>query len=110
LQRGQRFINEHIPFCKQEQWNYIKVLCFGQETTENYICYDCQPFILSFKFDAKRNNHIFNQAINDQFCELWTNISKAKPEKGNMVLIFCSMDLNTDGQYFFYLNSNLILN
>jgi hypothetical protein len=96
LQRGQQFIIEHIPFCKQEQWNFIKVLCFGQITTENNICDECKPFILSFEFDAKRNAQVFSQAIKNQFHELWANILKAKPEKGKMVVFIILMAYNNN--------------
>jgi hypothetical protein len=29
LERGKKFFEDNIPFCKEENWTYIKMICFG---------------------------------------------------------------------------------
>jgi len=85
LSRGKKFIEENIPFCKQEKWRYIKALCFGDDSGN--ICNGCKPFVLLFPFDVKKKSDECIKIINNQFMELWNIASTAQQDES--ISFFC---------------------
>jgi hypothetical protein len=50
LGRGQTFFEENFPFPSSENWNYTKMMCFG-ESVEKEICYQCNFFAIATLFN-----------------------------------------------------------
>jgi hypothetical protein len=70
LNRGQAFFLENFPFPSSENWNYTKMMCFG-ESVNNNICDDCKPFVFSANFiEANLTQPIADQ-IADRFKTFW---------------------------------------
>jgi hypothetical protein len=70
LTRGLTFFKENIPFPISENWNYIKMMCFG-ESVEKNICDQCKPFVLSASFLVKKKTQPVAEQIADQFKTFW---------------------------------------
>ena len=70
LNRGQAFFEEHFPFSSSENWNYTKMMCFG-ESVNNNICDDCKPFVLSANFIEANLTQPIAVRIADQFNTFW---------------------------------------
>jgi hypothetical protein len=66
LDRGQAFFKENLPFPSSENWNYIKMMCFG-ESVEKDICENCKPFILGSNLMKKNIIQSVSEEIADQF-------------------------------------------
>jgi hypothetical protein len=79
LNRGQAFFEENFPFPSSENWNYTKMMCFG-ESVNNNICDDCKPFVLSANFIAGNLTQPIAVHIADQFKTFWKS---RKVHKGN---------------------------
>jgi len=72
LKRGLKFFEENFPFPCSENWNYIKMMCFG-ESVEKDICDQCKLFVLSANFiETKLTQPIANQ-IAAQFQSFWNS-------------------------------------
>ena len=72
LNRGLAFFEENFPFPTSENWNYTKMMCFG-ETVEKDICDQCKPFVLSADFIKTNVTHPVSKPIADQFKTFWEN-------------------------------------
>jgi hypothetical protein len=72
LNRGQTFFEENIPFPSSENWNYRKMMCFG-EVVEEDICDDCKPFVLSANFIEMNKTRPVAKQIADQFLSFWSS-------------------------------------
>ena len=70
LNRGQAFFKENFPFPSSENWNYTKMMCFG-EVVEEDICDDCKPFVLSANFIEANLTQPIAVQISDQFKTFW---------------------------------------
>jgi hypothetical protein len=70
LNRGQAFFEENFPFPSSENWNYTKMMCFG-EVVEEDICDDCKPFVLSANFIEANWTQPIAVQISDQFKTFW---------------------------------------
>jgi hypothetical protein len=46
LNRGKTFFEENFPFPRSENWEYIKMMCFGESVTAD-ICQNCKNFVFS---------------------------------------------------------------
>jgi hypothetical protein len=66
LNRGQAFFEENFPFPSSENWNYVKMMCFG-ECVEKNICPLCRPFILGFDFIKENTIQTVSEEIAHQF-------------------------------------------
>jgi hypothetical protein len=73
LNRGQAFFEENFPFPSSENWNYIKMMCFG-EFVEKYICDHCKPFILSSNFIKDNTIQSVSKNIAEQFYSFLNSI------------------------------------
>jgi hypothetical protein len=85
LNRGQAFFEENFPFPSSENWNYTKMMCFG-EVVEEDICDDCKPFVLSANFIEANWTQPIAVQISDQFKTFW-NSRKVYKGKINFLLI-----------------------
>jgi hypothetical protein len=79
LNRGQAFFEENFPFPSSENWNYTKMMCFG-ESVNNNICDDCKPFVFSANFIEENLTQPIAVQIADQFKTFWKS---RKVHKGN---------------------------
>jgi hypothetical protein len=70
LIRGQAFFEDSFPFSSSENWNYTKMMCFG-EVVEEDICDDCKPFVLSANFIESNLTQPIAVQISDQFKTFW---------------------------------------
>ncbi len=70
LNRGQTFFEENIPFPSSENWNYTKMMCFGEVVKED-ICNDCKPFVLSSNFIEMNMTQPVAKHIAEQFKSSW---------------------------------------
>ncbi len=68
--RGQAFFEENFPFPSSENWNYTKMMCFG-EVVEEDICDHCKPFVLSANFIEANLTQPIAAQISDQFKTFW---------------------------------------
>jgi hypothetical protein len=66
LNRGQAFFEENFPFPSSENWNYVKMMCFG-ESVEKNICLNCRPFILGSDFIKENTIQTVKKEIAHQF-------------------------------------------
>ncbi len=66
LNRGQAFFEENFPFPSSENWNYVKMMCFG-ECVEKNICPKCKPFILGSEFIKESTIQPVSKEIAHQF-------------------------------------------
>ncbi len=72
LKRGLTFFKDNFPFPSSVNWNYTKMMCFGQ-SVENDICDECKPYVLSANFiDTKLTQPVANQ-IAAQFQSFWNS-------------------------------------
>ena len=85
LIRGQAFFEENFPFPSSENWNYTKMMCFG-EVFEEDICDDCKPFVLSANFIEANWTQPIAVQISDQFKAFWKS-RKVYKGKINFLLI-----------------------
>jgi hypothetical protein len=70
LKRGLAFFEKNFPFPSSENWNYVKMMCFGESVGKD-ICDDCKPFVLSANFiETNLTQPVANQ-IADQFKSFW---------------------------------------
>ncbi len=79
LNRGEVFFEENFPFPSSENWNYTKMMCFG-ESVEKDICDKCKPFVISANFIVSNMTQPVAKAIADQFKSFW-NSSKVHTGK-----------------------------
>jgi hypothetical protein len=79
LNRGEVFFEENFPFPSIENWNYKKMMCFG-ESVEKDICERCKPFVLSANFIVSNMTQPVAKPIADQFKSFWSS-SKAHTGK-----------------------------
>jgi hypothetical protein len=77
LNRGLAFFEENFPFPTSENWNYTKMLCFG-ESVEKDICDDCKPFVLSANFIEMNKTQPVAKQIADQFLSFWSSLQAYK--------------------------------
>jgi hypothetical protein len=77
LNRGLAFFEENIPFPCSENWNYTKMMCFG-ESVEKDICDDCKPFVLSANFIEMNKTQPVAKQIANQFLSFWTTFQVCK--------------------------------
>ncbi len=87
LIRGQAFFEKNFLFSSSENWNYTKMMCFG-ESVNNNICDDCKPFVLSANFIEANLTHPIAVHIADQFKSFWKS---RKIHKGNINFSFYSL-------------------
>ena len=85
LYRGQAFFEENFPFFSSENWNYTKMMCFG-EVVEEDICNHCKPFVLSANFIEANLTQPIAVQISDQFKTFWKS-RKVYKGKINFLLI-----------------------
>jgi hypothetical protein len=72
LKRGLAFFEQNFAFPSSENWNYRKMMCFG-ESVEKDICEQCKPFVLSANFiETNRTQPVATQ-IAAQFKTIWTS-------------------------------------
>ncbi len=72
LKRGLTFFEDNFSFPCSENWNYTKMMCFG-ESVEKEICDQCKPFVLSANFiETKLTQPVANQ-IAAQFQSFWNS-------------------------------------
>jgi hypothetical protein len=83
LNLGQEFFEENFPFPSSENWNYTKMMCFG-ESVEDDICDDCNPFVLR----ANMTQPVDIQ-ISDQFKSFWRSckVDTSKVKFLNMLVV-----------------------
>ncbi len=74
LNRGQAFFEENFPFPSSENWNYIKMMCFG-ECVEKNICPNCRPFILGSDFIKENTIQSVSKEIAHQFLAFLNTIT-----------------------------------
>ena len=84
LNRGQTFFEENFPFPSSENWNYTKMMCFGESVKMN-ICENCKPFILSATFILDNTIQSVSEEIANQFLSFLHTI--ADDNNGNSVEI-----------------------
>jgi hypothetical protein len=72
LKRGQDFFAKNCPFPDSENWNYIKMMSFG-ESVKKDICDDCKPFVFSANFIRNNMTQPVAKPIADQFKTFWEN-------------------------------------
>ena len=77
LTRGLAFFEENIPFPSSENWNYTKMMCFG-EVVEEDICDDCKPFVLSANFIEMNMTQPVAKQIANQFLSFWSSFQVCK--------------------------------
>ena len=70
LNRGQAFFEENFPFPSSENWNYTKMMCFGQYVDKD-ICNQCKPFVLSANFVESNKTQPVAKEIAEQFKTFW---------------------------------------
>ncbi len=70
LSRGLEFFRNNCPFPGSENWNYTKMMCFGQ-SVETDICDQCKPFVLSANFLEEKKTQPVAKQIADQFKTFW---------------------------------------
>jgi len=84
LTRGLNFFKGNIPFCNEENWTYIKMICFGENVEK--ICSKCMPFVLSVKFDPlKRNADCWN-SLKEHFKQMWNLSLKTKKKQASKMI------------------------
>jgi hypothetical protein len=72
LKRALTFFEDNFPFPSSENWNYTKMMCFG-ESVEKDICDQCKPFVLSANFiETKLTQPVANQFA-AQFQSFWNS-------------------------------------
>jgi hypothetical protein len=81
LKRGLTFFEKNFPFPASENWNYIKMMCFG-ESVEKNICDQCKPFVLSANFLEKKKTQPVAKQVADQFKTFWEGckVHKGRPK------------------------------
>jgi hypothetical protein len=72
LNRGKTFFEENIPFPSSENWNYTKMMCFG-ESVDKDVCDQCKPFVLSANFIVSNMTQPVAKPIADQFKSFWSS-------------------------------------
>ncbi len=77
LGRGQTFFEENIPFPSSENWNYTKMMCFG-EFVEKDICPNCKAFVLSTNFIETNQTQPVAEEIAKQFKLFWSTFDVCK--------------------------------
>ncbi len=100
LSRGLEFFRNNCPFSEPENWNYTKMMCFGQ-SVEKDICDQCKPFVLSANFVESNKTQAVAKKIAEQFKTFWKsgNVCKGKTYIQNEHFILFL--LNKMGNYFF---------
>ncbi len=69
LKRGQTLFEENVPFPISENWNYTKMMCFG-DSVKNDICDQCKPFILCTNFQKEETVQSVSGEIADHFLSI----------------------------------------
>ncbi len=90
LTRGLAFFEENIPFPSSENWNYTKMMCFGESVAKD-ICDDCKPFVLSANFIEMNMTQPVAKQIADQFKSFWKG-SKVCQGIKNIYIVNCKKD------------------
>ena len=91
LMRGQKFFEDNLPFPNSENWNYIKMMCFGESVKKN-ICDQCKTFVLSANFLAEKKTQPIAEQIANQFKTFWESckVTKGRPNfKMEIFFILC---------------------
>jgi hypothetical protein len=87
LNRGRAFFEENFPFPSSENWNYVKMMCFG-ELVDNDVCQNCKPFILGSNFLLDKTTQSISDKIGKQFLSFINTIFDGKDtRKANIVEI-----------------------
>jgi hypothetical protein len=74
LNRGQAFFEENFPFPSSENWNYIKMMCFG-EVVDKDVCPNCKSFILGSDFIKENTIQTVSKEIDHQFIAFLNTIT-----------------------------------
>jgi hypothetical protein len=90
LKRGLAFFEEHFPFPSSKNWNYSKMMCFG-ESVDKDICDDCKPFVLSANFIEMNMTQPVAKQIAEQFKLFWKG-SKVWQGIKNIYIVDCKKD------------------
>jgi hypothetical protein len=70
--RGQEFFAENCPFPSSENWQYTKMMCFG-ESVEKDICDQCKPFVLTANYIESNKTQPVAMQITNQFKTFWSS-------------------------------------
>jgi hypothetical protein len=87
LIRGQAFFEENCPFPSSENWNYTKMMCFG-EPVDKDICDDCKPFVLSANFIKMNMTQPVAKQIADQFISFWSSSNFCKGKLTELITTY----------------------
>jgi hypothetical protein len=82
LNRGQEFFRNNCPFPECENWNYTKMMCFGQSVDKD-TCDQCKPFVLSANFVESNKTQPVAEEIAEQFKTFWES-GKVHKGKNNI--------------------------
>ena len=85
LNRGQAFFEENFPFPSSENWNYVKMMCFG-ELVDKEVCQNCKPFILGSDFIEDKTIQSISDKIGQQFLSFINTIFDGK-DTGKSVIV-----------------------
>ena len=85
LNRGRAFFEENFPFPSSENWNYVKMMCFG-ELVDNDVCQNCKPFILGSNFLLHKTTQSISDKIGQQFLSFINTIFDGK-DTGKAVIV-----------------------
>jgi hypothetical protein len=77
LNRGQAFFEENFPFPCSENWNYVKMMCFG-EVVDKAVCKNCEPFILGSDFIEDKTIQSISDQIGEKFFSFINTVCEGK--------------------------------
>jgi hypothetical protein len=98
LSRGQTFFGENFPFPESENWNYTKMMCFGQ-SVEKDICDQCKPFVLSANFIETNKTLPVAEQISNQLKTFWKSRKVYRGKYRNLIIY----SLKKWSKYFFFI-------
>ena len=84
LNHGKEFFTENFPFPSSENWNYVKMMCFG-ESVENNVCDQCNPFVLGSNFIKDKTILSVSDTIGNQFLS-FLNTTVEEDDLGKTVI------------------------
>jgi hypothetical protein len=85
LNRGRAFFEGNFPFPSSENWNYVKMMCFG-ELVDKDVCQNCKPFILGSNFLLDKTTQSISDEIGQQFLSFINTIFDGK-DTGKAVIV-----------------------